>query len=1373
MDLSEFPDIDIDRLLDSTTTLEDGLLAPYKQISLPKVNARAREKRSRLAERIAQGDELVRKVRELQAQNKQLADLQRTAQEVTDLYQKEKQQRLELQKQSQQLGERCAKLEKELDVQVINCEKLQEELETRALPVDAKEVLGVLLQLEQRLGDEAGLARRDQNTLKKLKDYCRTANISLPAPKSPVSQRNKRRSQATQTDTEPVPEKPTLCSVAVQVENLIQTRDQGTQHKNTTTTRGTTTASFIRKHDVGTSFPEPKPLPNVRQILDEMLSWRDAPLRPLSPLCDLLPELESIPATVSVATCTTLCNVHREIDFMPELPSQIKVSASRPPSRAMLDSVKEEARSSRELARELLNFLPHNQSCLANLPPQAFEELWQVFGQMVLGLLQRRSSPPTVSQADFTSWLYELYEGAQQAQPEEAVASQKGNNKTTNKKKSVSGLIQTAFLLDFCGSTERMDVGTDPIIASPNISHGGDVTPIRLPPKPRERRHKKRKAAAACLIKPVAKRTCGETEPPKNHADGAQESAKEPETAIQFLSNLNTFNMANCDNLDMELDEEEMYLLQLTSNSGGMQEEKEQAEKDECVSLILPLPKVQEETESSLKDDKELKHSVNTENLENSDGINYLSTVKLLGELPASSPKTPQEAEEYLYSNDSDSEDNTIQSVKGTTLNSNPHKSNKSKGSDISYLFGSDSDMESEASEEDTDLDSKVSKEAVSESESESCKQKLLKKETKWSPIASENEEEISGDESDSSEQQLSKEDTELETKETEENFSESQSESSKQKNTADQADLVSSLPFGESISDLEKNEKLLRTQLWSPASDDSEDENKLILDVEMSPRKASEDSPPPVATPKRRRTQSELKSPPTPCEGRLTRQRAKQLLLEQNSSTESRISLVEQLRNQLKEATNKSEPLKGICSPIPKCVPFPVPAKCVEQKKPIPEDLKLDQSYSYNEDSPASPCSEPTDELVDSITEIPLEQQYSLEINGQPKSIIQHVIDQNNSDAKRRKTLGKSQPKLCAAIGQYLQESLELDDLSLEVYKLTKDEAVIVNAMVVVVTKIGIEETPLERLLSALENFNFTQRFLAELEERLFRNTKERPPTELAMNYVKLYLAAVSSQASVTQEYTNPARLLLAKLLYHYELDMPVTVLEVLRHFPTVLPHREERQYDHSDPLITVMKHLLMSRTYDMQDPDGAERLLLSKLRFEYHYQPYEPSKQQVLENLVEKLKAGRSLEQLGYAIALFCRRSPHIKDVDLLVTEHLMPLATSYCDLAAGQDEAYDDRLAAVLQCISMALKPLPVDTDISAFAGLVKRLIVAVPRPRVQQAAVQACLRLQRFGFQTIRDTLQNYRPDYPLDPLTRAMLRCFAQRRKHYHILAARK
>nr|XP_016928494.1 little elongation complex subunit 1 [Drosophila suzukii] len=1453
MDLSEFSDFNIDQLLGSSAPLQDGLVAPYKQVPLPRINQDVRAKRSRLAERIAQNDELVRQVKQLQAQNKQLADLQRTAQEVTDLYQKEKQQRIELEKRSKQIDLRCEELEKKLDAQAQTCENLQDELQVRGLPADAKDVLSILMQLSQRLGDDSGLLRRDYNIMKKLKEHFKTLDISLPTPKSP-NPRSKRKShqpgvnQSTQTDVKPVEAKPALCSVAVQVEGLIETRNQATQHKNTTTTRGTTTASFIRHQDVGTCFPEPTPLPNVRQILDEMLSWhQDVIIEPMSPLSDPQPELEELPATASVATCTNLCDIHREIDFLSDRPAQIKVSASRPPSRTMLDSVKEEARSSRELAKELLNFLPQNQSCLANLPPQAFEELWQVFGQMVLGLLQSRSNPslatpPSVSQADFTSWLYELYEGTQSQ-------TEQSSSRSTSKR-------------DFATSTECKDLGTDPIIESPNISHGGDVTPIRLPSKSRERKRKSKKRKAVAMAKPVPKRNCLEMGPVRletNNEPGVEHEQK-PETAIQFLSNLKTFNMANCDNLDMELDEEELYLLQLTSNA--KKEEKEEIIRDEVpedfespaenTKFLLPenstpdpLCAGQKGKGSSLKDDDgepasmelprqphktqdsevpslkkpeiELEIKSPTEfapieaiplhpslygsasDVKSNERKESLAEERLYSDLNAceelqriSSKRddfSTEGSKSPLFSSDSNLDESTTKSV-NDTVPTDFFKSSEEPESSLNHsdcdilptsmsLFGgfSDSDPESELSEVMMDPES-----SNSENESEKCRISIDHKDSKLRINTS-----LFGSDSESDE-----ESSEPEGKLEEEDVLKNAAEEQPIKEHADknedeiasiapssvplltEADLItikqpsvmenSGPDF--KVKGIQQFKKQISSKVTENTSDDSEDENSLIIDEPIS-TKQPEKPPSPCQIPaKRKRTKSEIKIPSPPGPVRLTRQRAKQLLDEQKSSPEKGLSLVERIRSQLKQGFTEPEPFK------------PIELERQQTKKALMEPEAIKHTFSFSEESPASPVSETTDELVDPPTEIPLEQSIISGEDGQPKSLLQHVIEKDKEVAKviqaKRKTLGKLQPQLCASIGKYLQETMQLEsscsDLALEIYKVTKDEAVIVNALITVICKIGTDGNPVERLLNALKYFNFSQRFLAELEERLFRNTKERPATEVALKYLKLYLKAVALQASMSAKgYQNPARLLLAKILYHFDQDVPPLVLEVLRQFPTVIPHREQREYDNSDALITVIKHLLMSRQYDMQDPEGAERMLLSKLRFEYHFQPFEPTKQQVLENLVGKLKAGR-MEELGYAFALFCRRSAHLKVLDSVLGEHLMPLATSYCDLAA-QDKSYDARLVHLLHCISLVLKPLPLETDMSAFVGFLKRLLVAVPRSGVQQAAVQACLRLQRFGFKYTFDALKDYRPNYQLDPLTRAMLRCFAERRRHFRFVAA--
>ncbi|XP_017108148.2 little elongation complex subunit 1 [Drosophila bipectinata] len=1423
MDFSEFSEINIDQLLNDPAPPQNEVISSYRQISTPRINGNVKAKRSQLAERIGQSDDLIRQLKQLQTQNKQLTELQKTAKEVTELYQKEKQLRLELEESSNKFAAQCLELERKFDVQVATCENLQDELQKKGLPVEAKDVLGILMQFHHRLGDDCGLTRRDSNIMKKLKEYCKSAEIPIAPPKSPNS-RPKRKSlqnsvnQSTQTDQEPVKEKPVVCSVGVQVGRVVETRSQGSQYKRTTTTRSTTTACFIEKRDVSTSFPEPVITPKVREILDEMLSWSiDKVVSPLSPVSGV-PEIRS---AVSVATSTTLCNIQREIDYMPEVPSQIKVSASRPPSRGMMDGIKEESRYSlgnKELAKELLNFLPQNQSCLANMSPQAFDELWQVFGQMVLGLLQRRSVQQSVSNADFASWLHELYEGA--GNYPEALCI---NQPATNTK-------------DFAAGTDCVDVGTDPIIQSPNISYGGNVTPIRLPPQqPRERKSKQKKRKATSPVKSSSKRKCREEEILENQNneknDPVQDkdrNEEEPETAIQFISNLNKFNMANCDNLNMELDEEEMYLLQLTTQKSQEPEQptctNNPGEGTDQVPLeVNELPAIQNEDVQPLPID------------------------------PIKKPEDPKTFE--ACTSPATEVESPIQEVRsvGSSIVEEESRDAKTRKTleTLKILFGSDSDSDGIVKRQTNPGSHPDSKSCEEESESDAAILRLLtvRKPNSYSDFTSTSSEEMprSVDLPKQSPEHLAApiclSDSTSDSPESLDIFS-CQSDSSLDfpkhmyvspwltdsiSESSDRVDVRSYLDYpksdcpetldsrsedktsgGKAARDMDdiQLDKYLTSELPSSisgttnvdieadyakvpedassilslmksrmknfySSSDESDDPRLIIDESADSRSDMEKTPSPLSvspTPKK-----PLKMASNLLEVRMTRFRAKQLQTEQDQklNEDGRTSLVDQIRDRLKKSLPsdlEGRPLEsnskaadvGLEGTLEEDQPERVRETEPKEKSKPKEDKPCPKRRCVSLDaSPASPPPEPIEELSLPI-DIPLEQDKCQQTNG-PPLLVHHLISSRDGPVQRK--LSKdAQETLSETIEKYLEDRTCIDssfkDFKENFRKGNHNVDESVEAMITVICKVGLEAIPVSRLMVALQHFEFTERFLLGIELRLFRN-KDRPQLDMAMEYIKLYLIIVS----LMQEPKNPTRLLLAKILYHCDKDMPGLVFEILSQCPTVIPHREEREYDHSDPLITVIKHLLMNRKYDMNDPDSPERMLLSKLRFEYHFQKFEPTGNQVLENLVEKIKAGR-LEQLGYAFALFCRRSPHVKVMDTVFGEHLLPLAASYCDLAT-QTEDFDDRLQTLVQCISMALKALPVETNISACVGLFKHLIVAVPRPAVQESVVQGILRLQRFGFGHVMDVLQSYRPEYALQPLTRAMLRSFAQRRRKYH------
>lgn len=1362
-------------------------------------NCQVAKKRRGLAERIANNDDLVRQINQLRANQQQLEGLQRTGREVTELYQREKKQRSELEVRLTEQIERCADLEKQLDVKQLTCEQLQEELKTKGLPVDAKDMVSIFLQLTQRIRDDSnagGLLKRETSLIRKLKDYCRSANINIPPPSinSPSSKRTKTTAVTQATQTAALPELPKMCSIGVQSNNLKPTRDQGTQHKNTTTTRGTTTASFIKMHDVGTCFPEPKPPLNVYQILDKMLSWNKTVITPLSPIRDdTPPQME----TTSIGICTDLCNVQREIDYLPDLPAQLKHSNSRPPSR---NSVKDEISNpvgsyGHHMAKELLNFVPQNQSILANLPPHAFEEIWQVMGQMVLVVLQRRSSnsslttsqptpAPTISQADLSSWFNVLYESSlNQTQ------SSKGKQRCS---RSLDVQLQSNIFTasDFETSATGVEVGTDPI-SDPPISLPAvelELTPIRLPMKSKIRD----------IFKPNRK-------PKKKRRKQIKHNTME--TAVHFLSNLNSFHNPNCDSLDIELDEEERKLLQLTTSAESIGQVNSSTTVEQlpisttAVERLTTPKKIVE----LLREEQPTSSAVRTENLTMTEvtGEKLASTAErdkqpmssaLRVEQPTSTAvrvaqttKSTQSGEQLATSALS-VEQPTIPTKKveqpaSAVMRVGQQTKSIESGEQqaMSAVRVEQPTMPTQRVEQPTssaaragqltmspDSDELIAKSAVSVDQLTIPAQRV---EQPTSSAVRVGQLTMSPD----SGEQLAKS-TASDDEPTLPALIFEQFTTSVNSELREQRELSSSAVFVRPRKSAEKTEPVPLLQLPDFDSDiihnvlakqtikdgnesdtDSLYSNDLIIDYneENSPSDADTPEPAknylpilsPILKPILSPTLSPTQSPILPSASKRKRKAS-------SSSSDSPQPVAKRLtRLQAKKLLSWTSETNG------------------ESKGAVQNAQEKCEDSFY---SPMSPVSSADNEKSDcEPIQIPLDTPGGTHNSCEPLELISYIInDLKNTPRKReQRTQQKPKPELLRQISNYLMKSVKLKSTTLS----NVDETLVIDAVTRTIEQLDLEAVEghvLDRLVTLVKQFDsqsygFVQRFMNMLEKRSF-HPKNRVATDVAQKYIRLYIHLISIQASLDvpgKNHANPARLLLMKILYHYKNDMVLLVLDVLCHFPTVLPHREERSYDHSDPLITVIKHLLMNNVYDLSDPSGPDRQLLSKLRFEYHFQPFEPTKDQVMENLVEKLKVGH-LDQLCYAFALLCKRSPLAMIFSLLKT-HLVPLANSYLDLGV-QSEEYDERLVCLLQTISMIVKQVPLncDHDIKPYIDLFKRLLMAIPRASVQEAAVQAILRTQRFGYGYAINALKSFSPNYPLTPMTRAMLRSFAERRCTY-------
>ncbi|XP_036331454.1 uncharacterized protein LOC118743073 [Rhagoletis pomonella] len=433
--------------------------------------------------------------------------------------------------------------------------------------------------------------------------------------------------------------------------------------------------------------------------------------------------------------------------------------------------------------------------------------------------------------------------------------------------------------------------------------------------------------------------------------------------------------------------------------------------------------------------------------------------------------------------------------------------------------------------------------------------------------------------------------------------------------------------------------------------------------------------------------------------------------------------------------------------------------------------------------DTPSSPPPSSNIDVILNKTqpcrEIPLELDMSYYSHNR-KSVLQYLIYNYSSDIYAIVTGNKNQPKtekFAVQLEKFLNNTRDRVDilastLAASLHEEIEDSQVIGSLIVDQISKAPRPEIELGcelalvprkyigthlRLISiVLRHLQYRRAdiaavLLTTIESILFNYRTQEISLSAALNLTQLYLLVIPFHNS----QLNSARLYIGKCLYYYNVKAFPMIYEVLCWYPTTLPHRDEPNYDHSDALITVIKHFLMGMTYNMDSEDLRHRELLSLLRYSYHFEPYTPKALEVLCNLVSKLKSGH-LTNLKYAFAIFCKRSAKL--VDILLQQQLLPLADEYYKLVQHSEE-YDERIAALLECISVVVKPLPLDTDVSIYFSIFERFLCAVHRPLVQEATVLAILRLQRFGHNRCFHALAHFKPHYPLQMLTTNVLKTF--------------
>lgn len=411
----------------------------------------------------------------------QLKDFQRTAQEIQILYSKEKEEHEAIKKKYIDLEAKYEKIDDDLINKTMENDQMKARLEEyKGRPINFNELVVKYVKLMNKLeGDDVLKYSNDKDLLERLKDYCynmklkisnnspkkhkvKTRKIktveafvqcnlyeetmtpittaSLPTEINNLSEReNEKSTVASSTQCNLLAENVTAKVITKDRTTQCYTskRDQGCQYISTMITRQTNTEKVIQKHvHVQTTLPEDQTAPHVDDILNTFIKW--AHIRSVSPLLESPPHIctqEQLKSFKTTGTCTMLCNIRRKIDYLPPNISNIKQeiitpSASPTPNtqrimnrqcNTMLPNANVNTINQNQ-HHAILNLLSTaaNTSSLGEFTCNAFNELWQIFGKMLLNLLQSSNAGisnshtnSTINQQQFIDWLMGLYVSSQ------------------------------------------------------------------------------------------------------------------------------------------------------------------------------------------------------------------------------------------------------------------------------------------------------------------------------------------------------------------------------------------------------------------------------------------------------------------------------------------------------------------------------------------------------------------------------------------------------------------------------------------------------------------------------------------------------------------------------------------------------------------------------------------------------------------------------------------------------------------------------------------------------------------------------------------------------------------------------------------------
>lgn len=285
---------------------------------------------------------------------------------------------------------------------------------------------------------------------------------------------------------------------------------------------------------------------------------------------------------------------------------------------------------------------------------------------------------------------------------------------------------------------------------------------------------------------------------------------------------------------------------------------------------------------------------------------------------------------------------------------------------------------------------------------------------------------------------------------------------------------------------------------------------------------------------------------------------------------------------------------------------------------------------------------------------------------------------------------------------------------------------------------------------------------FIGELETRMFSLKSELGPQQLT-NLTYLYIGMVDCDA----QHRYKLRKFIYKCLYYYGFKSIPMIYAVISSYPYyILPKSHDPIYNNTDPMINTIITILMNTNY-ATNANKTEMPVFKKNEMKYfltrrlQYKFGEHSITQLVSDLMRQL-ATNNIRNISYCLILVSKRRGIDWATINIIQSHLMPYLNQLIPNMQQTNE-YDKRIVSCLYTISSILKTGDNAHEIIPYLNTFYKILNATEKQIIQEAAVEAILRLSRFSCSEVFNRISSWNPPYKINRRVMLMLNSFIYRK----------